>query len=265
MRCLAPGDGTVNDLPAPASWTAVAARGSLIVERLGGGVWRLSEAAVTPAERSFFYLLEGDDTDWLIDGGWGLCPGLDALPHRRGRKLASIATHSHCDHVGLLHLAGLRHAHAAEAAVFAAPDPVATQALPYLDGLALLPDGGSIDPASIVQNACPVDRLLEDGDSIDIGDRSLTVLHVPGHSPGSLAILDRRSGDLYCADTVHDGPIRDDIPGADRQALLASHQRLAGVEFVRALPGHGAILDRAAFLARIERYRRQAGAGGVPA
>jgi glyoxylase-like metal-dependent hydrolase (beta-lactamase superfamily II) len=231
----------------------------LVAEEVAPGVTRLSEEIVCEAERSYFYLMRGRDADCLIDGGWGFCNSLGALRGKAERPLVAVATHSHFDHIGLLHLAGRRYAHPAELPIFADPAPLATQALPYLDGRPVLVGGEAIDPASVRQTACPIDVLLSDGAEVDLGGRRLVALHTPGHSPGSLSLLDKDTGLLFCADTVHDGHIWDDIPGADRKALLVSHERLAEVDFARACPGHGAILTRAAFLDRIARYRRETG------
>ncbi|MEQ1951337.1 MBL fold metallo-hydrolase [Mesorhizobium yinganensis] len=224
------------------------------------GILRLTEEIVSGSERSFFYLIQGSEADCLIDGGWGFGTGLDGFRANPEKPLLAVATHSHFDHIGLLHLAERRYGHRAEAAVFADPDPVTTQALPYLADRPVLTGSGTVEPASIRQTACPIDVFVENGDTVDLCDRRLTVLHTPGHSPGSLSLLEADSGLLFCADTVHDGHIWDDIPGADRAALLMSHERLAEVDFTRACPGHGAILPRAAFLDRIARYRRQADA-----
>ncbi len=246
--------------PAVVPWASlISGAEGLIVETVARGVKRLSEAVLAPAERSFFHLVEGTDRDCLIDGGWGLCTSLDALRQDPSKPLIGIATHSHFDHVGMLHLASPRYGHASEAAIFANPAPQATQALPFLAGRRVLAGGGMIEPGSIEQAQCKLDRHVGEGDRIDLGSRTLHVLHTPGHSPGSLSILDADTGLLFVADTVHDGHIYDDIPGADREQLLLSHQRLAGVDFVQALPGHGALLSRKAFLQRIGRYRRGAG------
>lgn len=239
-------------------WTElVDAPPGLLATEVAPGILCVCDGIVARSERSLFYLIRGRDADCLIDGGWGFSSSLDAVRPDAGKPLIAIATHSHCDHIGLLHLAGRRYAHRAEAAVFAEPTPIATQALPYVDGLAALADGGSIDPATIDLVPCPIDEFIDDGSVIDLGDRRLTVLHTPGHSPGSLCIVDAQAGFLFCADTVHDGHIRNDIPGADRNDLLRSHERLAEVDFRQALPGHGAMLDRKAFIDRMMRYRRE--------
>jgi glyoxylase-like metal-dependent hydrolase (beta-lactamase superfamily II) len=229
----------------------------LVVEEVAPGVRRLSEAAPLPAERSFFYLVEGADRDCLIDGGWGFCVSLEALRSDPAKPLVAIATHSHFDHIGMLHLAAERCGHPAEAATFARPDPTATQALPYLAGRTVLDGGGAIAPDTITQHACPLHRFIGEGSRIELGSRTLEIMHTPGHSPGSLCVLDRAAGLLFSADTVHDGHIYDDIPGADRRDLVLSHRRLAEVDFALALPGHGAILARPDFLDRIDRYRSE--------
>ena len=227
----------------------------LAVEEIAPGVKRLSETALLPDERSFFYLLEDTGLDCLIDGGWGFCSSLDSLRSDPEKPLVAIATHSHFDHIGMLHLAGKRYGHPAEAAIFARPDPAATQALPYLSGRPILIGGDAVEPHSIRQLACPLDHFVGEGNCLELGSRMLDIIHTPGHSPGSICVLDAAAGLLFSADTVHDGHIHDDIPGADREALLVSHQRLAQVDFQLALPGHGAILQHAAFLDRIDRYR----------
>jgi glyoxylase-like metal-dependent hydrolase (beta-lactamase superfamily II) len=238
-------------------WLHLRDTGSLIVEPLGNGVTRLSEGLLSAEERSFFYLVEGSDRDCLIDGGWGLVQDIRTVRPPSAKPLAAVATHSHFDHIGLLHLAAERYGHEAEATVCAAPEPYATQALPYLDGRAVLQGGGVVEASSIVQKACPLDHLVSDGDGIELGGRRLTVFHTPGHSPGSLSILDDRTGFLFPADLVHDGHIHDDIPGADRSALLLSHRRLGHVAFTMACPGHGAMLSPAAARERMDRYRRE--------
>lgn len=237
-------------------WQDLISDDALIAAPLGHGVTRLSEHIVSEAERSFFYLVEGRDFDVLIDGGWGFGRSID---RHRERPLHAIATHSHFDHIGLLHLATRRFGHQAEAAIFAGPTPHATQALPWLDGLACLADGNSIAAETIAQKPCPLTDMVADGATLALGNRVLSIIHTPGHSPGSLSVLDSLSGFLFCADTVHDGHIFDDIPRANRADLRLSHQRLADVEFVQACPGHGALLSPGAFRRRIEDFARAAG------
>lgn len=245
-------------MPGEVEWDSlIGGCDALVAEPLVPGVTRLSERLLSPQSRSYFYLLEGTDADCLIDGGWGFAGSLDRLRRDGAKPLVAVATHSHFDHIGLLHLASLRYGHSAERDVFAKPTPAATQALPFLAGMAaVLDDGRFIRPGSIEQEPCPLDGLVDDGQVLTIGGRTLRILHTPGHSPGSICIVDTVSGLLFCGDTVHDGEIYDAIPGADRIALAQSQQRLVRTDFRRACPGHGAILDQGEFGRCVDRYRR---------
>lgn len=240
-------------------WDAFKAlRGGVLAEPVAPGVVRLSERGLRPGCRSFFYRIDTPDCAVLIDGGWGLARSRADLGLAPEKPLIAIATHSHSDHVGALHLAETRLAHAAEAPVYDKLDPYETQARPWIDDLDFAADGTAVAPETYRQIPCPLTGTLADGARLDYGpDLRLTVLHLPGHSPGSIALLDEARGLLYTADTVHDGEIYDAIPGADRIALRRSHDRVLEVEFAQALPGHGALMSRSAVVERIERYRRE--------
>src|SRR4051794_33323691 len=115
-----------------ARWIDLVAPGGLIVEPLGSGIFRLSESMLAPAERSFFYLVQGAKVSCLIDGGWGLCDDLLTRLPSGTKNLTAIATHSHYDHIGHLSVARRRYGHQAEADVFSNPNVEATQAWPFL-------------------------------------------------------------------------------------------------------------------------------------
>lgn len=86
----------------------------------------------------------------------------------------------------------------------------------------------------------PPDRLLKDGDNIVVGTLTFEVIHIPGHSPGGIALLCGQHlfvGDILFADSVG----RTDLPGGDHQALIDGIRqrlwRLPGETIVH--PGHG--------------------------
>ena len=58
-------------------------------------------------------------------------------------------------------------------------------------------------------------RLVSEGDIVGTGDRAFEVLHLPGHSPGSIALWERSSGSLFSGDAIYDGVIVDNLPGSD--------------------------------------------------
>lgn len=68
-----------------------------------------------------------------------------------------------------------------------------------------------------------VDRDLTDGDTIQLGEEIIQVLHVPGHSPGGLAFYVPQSGLLISGDTIFNGSVgRTDLWGGDMALLLNS-------------------------------------------
>jgi glyoxylase-like metal-dependent hydrolase (beta-lactamase superfamily II) len=70
-------------------------------------------------------------------------------------------------------------------------------------------------------------EVLHEGDRVDLGDRELTVLHTPGHTPDSICLLDEKSGVLFGGDTVNSGPIYAQQPDSDLNAFATSARRLA--------------------------------------
>ena len=90
-----------------------------------------------------------------------------------------------------------------------------------------------------------VDRKLEDGETLTLGGTSWTVLHIPGHSAGSIGLYESREKILIPGDVVYaDYAIgRYDLHGADATALRASLFRLAELEVNILLPGHNRIME----------------------
>ncbi|MCK4486953.1 MAG: MBL fold metallo-hydrolase [Desulfobacterales bacterium] len=67
----------------------------------------------------------------------------------------------------------------------------------------------------------PADVLLNDGDIISFGDKGLTVLHTPGHSPGGICLY--VEDNLFTGDTLFVGAVgRTDLPGGSMETLLRS-------------------------------------------
>ena len=68
-----------------------------------------------------------------------------------------------------------------------------------------------------------IDRELNEGDTILLGDEMIQVLHVPGHSPGGLAFYLPQSGLLISGDTIFNGSVgRTDLMGGDMAQLINS-------------------------------------------
>lgn len=86
-----------------------------------------------------------------------------------------------------------------------------------------------------------IDVELGDGDTITVGHYRLDVLHVPGHSPGSIALYSPDGGFVIAGDVLFKGSIgRTDLQGGNLHTLLDSiHRRLMTLPGdTKVLPGH---------------------------
>ena len=96
----------------------------------------------------------------------------------------------------------------------------------------------------------PVDRTLQDGDEIDLGSGA-TVVHVPGHTPGSIAIYMPKEKLLFAGDAAERDLEENLILGMfnlDRPQAIKSFRKLAELDFDIACIGHGKPLDKDASL-----------------
>ena len=73
----------------------------------------------------------------------------------------------------------------------------------------------------------PVTRRLHDLETIELGGRTLTVYHTPGHSPGSVCLYDSLSGSLFTGDTVYPGTLYAHLAESEFDAYRLSLGRLA--------------------------------------
>lgn len=193
------------------------------------------------------YLLDVPEGLTLIDTGF---PGnetkvLDAFKAlgRRASDLRHILlTHAHPDHIG--GLAALKRITGARTYMHPVDIPIADRGGPFRPmkpAPGLLPRilftvftrlNATVEP-------CRIDQAMTDGDVLPIGG-GLTVIHVPGHCAGQVALLWTERGMLFTGDTCTNamglGP---PIGYEDRAEGERSQRRLANLEFERACFGHG--------------------------
>ena len=84
------------------------------------------------------------------------------------------------------------------------------------------------------------DRYVKHGDVITAGEVSLAVLHIPGHSPGGICLVEQ--GMVFTGDALFAGSIgRTDLPGGSHMALIGAIKAilLTLPDDTKVYPGHG--------------------------
>ncbi len=234
---------------APATW--------FVVRPLGHDIYVVAE----PGHVNSFLVL-GRDRALLFDTGMGMRPILPMVRSITELPLVAMNSHHHYDHRGgnaelaqhgidiAVHEAGAqlhdaapeqwRHNYAAVAermtedfARFAELDSASFFVLTDAQRMRPLPDLSDWQVPAV-----PPTRTVSDGESIDLGGRTLRVLHTPGHSPDGLCLWDEASRMLLAGDTVLAAAFWAHFPESDIDVFCRTLDRLAALPVRRVLVAH---------------------------
>ena len=139
--------------------------------RINGNSWRIEDSGVR------FFLLTGTERALLVDSGRNIENARDIAESLTALPITLLNTHADGDHVA---------GNGKFDAFYMHPDEEPN----YRRG----DRRGTILP-------------VREGDVLDLGGRRLEVIHLPGHTPGSIALLDRENRVLISGDPIQDGRI----------------------------------------------------------
>lgn len=224
------------------------------IEQPAPGLRVATEPQVDPMFRAAMVSVRGRDCDLQVDFGCGIRPLRPALG-LLDRPVIAVASHAHVDHIGGFHEFADRHGHGSEAAGFAG----APGGLTFAEEFGSWPGGAApgADLGGWQLRPAPLTDLLDEGDQIDLGSRAFTVLHLPGHSPGGIGLLDEASGLFLSGDAIYDDEILDDIPGANLDDYRRTMERLRHLDCGLVIGGHGPAMTRARMVEVAEDWLRR--------
>jgi glyoxylase-like metal-dependent hydrolase (beta-lactamase superfamily II) len=233
---------------------------------LENAVTHIFEPYIIPFYRCNIWHVRGRDRSLLFDSGLGVVSLIGQFGWLEDGALIAIASHTHFDHIGNHHEFADRACHPLEAAILASPTRESTIATRYakLAMFEKLPPEG-FDEAGYRVRPAPATRLLEAGDVVDLGDRHFEVMHVPGHSPGSIALWERAHGILLAGDAVYDGELIDDAYHSNPLDYIETMQRLRELPVRVVHAGHYPSFGRGRYLELIDDYVRGRRSPGCPA
>lgn len=197
------------------------------VKQLNDGVSLIHEPYIRPFYRCNLWHIQGRDKDVLVDTGSGVVSLREQLPWLTEKPLLAVASHTHFDHIAGHHEFPQRLVHPAEAQILAEPDGENTLSAAYCDDqmFEAHPDC-PLCYAEYRVKAAPATQLIEEGDVLDLGNRTLQVLHTPGHSPGGISLFEAATGTLFSGDVIYDGPLIEDAYHSNLDDYAASLRRL---------------------------------------
>ena len=130
------------------------------------------------------------------------------------------------------------------------PPPVLVDAVPY----------PGFDPMTFRPERAAPTHFVQGGDEVDLGDRRFTVVDLPGHTPGSIGLIDHEERALISGDAIYDGGLIDTLPESDVETYLRTMEALLRLDVDVVYPGHGWPFDRARLRVIAEEYLRDRGA-----
>ncbi len=190
--------------------SVVADDGWFEAREIDSRTWALSEPH--SSQRNISYFIAGEERAILFDAGSGEGDISFIASRIIDRPVTVLPSHMHFDHIGAL----------ADFDDIALPDlPVHRRRM----------DGETYRPSAAMTLWWPnrdfkVSQWWAPDSDIDLGGRVVRLLHIPGHSSDSIALIDMERGQIFAGDHIYPGPLVAFTPGSDLQAYLSSTRRL---------------------------------------
>lgn len=198
------------------------------VYKVAPGVFAIYEPH--QSEQTISYLIVGQAQALLFDTGMGIGDLKTLASKLTTSPVAVLNSHTHDDHVGnnwqFDTVYGMDSGFTRRNAKGSKADAQAEIAPGEICGA--LPAG--FNPSTYATRPWHVTKWLHDGDSIDLGGRTLEVIATPGHTPDSICLLDRANRLLFSGDTYYPAPIWLYRPETDLVAYGKSVRRLATLQ-----------------------------------
>ena len=182
-------------------------------------------------QEAISHLIIGENKALLLDTGIGLLPIRPVIEKITDLPIIVINSHTHFDHVGgnwefsniwaintsytKANMAGFKHKRIA---------------LDFTQNSFCIDPPTDADLENIYTKQWEASKYIKDGNTIDLGNRIIEILQVPGHTPDSLALFDRKERLLFTGDTYYDAELWLYVPETNLKNYQNSINRLVTIE-----------------------------------
>ena len=181
------------------------------------------------AEEIISYLILGTKQAVLFDTGMGISSISKVTKQLTGKPVVVLNSHTHNDHVGgnweFPYVFAMDTDFTRKNALGSRADAQAEIAPGQICGK--LPAG--FNPKAYETRRWKIFHFVHDGFKVNLGARTVEIVATPGHTPDSIALIDRANGLLFTGDTYYPAPIWLYRPETDMDAYVASVKRLAAL------------------------------------
>ena len=224
------------------------------LQRFSDDITLIREPYVLGGAFTNMWQVRGRDHDLLLDSGMGVLSLRKHVAELTEKSVICVASHTHFDHIGGHHEFEHRVVHESEAAILTSADPEDTVLAGYAEhAFDALPYAGFDPDEYKITGAAPT-RLVTDGDIVDLGNRHFEVIHLPGHSPGSISLWEAATSTLISGDVVTEGALLDELYHSNSDDYVRSLERIRDLPVDIVHPGHYDGFGRVRFVQLIDAY-----------
>jgi hydroxyacylglutathione hydrolase len=169
-------------------------------------------------QQNFNYLIVGSDRAVLFDAGPGVRDIRPIAEELTDLPVTFVPSHFHYDHIGgdfsFERVAIIDLPYVRARIVDDAFTPTSMEHLGFVEGYERRP--------------IHVSEWLTPGGSMSLGDRTLRILHTPGHTPDSISLFDEESGIVFSGDFIHPGSLYGFLPNSSMREYVDGAETMLG-------------------------------------
>ena len=207
------------------------------VEEYPSNISRIRELHIDPYASGDIWIVSGSTRDLIFDTGTGIVSPAAFVSSLSDKPKIAVASCYYYDHAGGLYAFEERACHRLESELVNSP-PIPNTFLPITEDELLQLPYPHFKVEQYHQQGCEPTVIIEDGDIIDLGNRKLEVIHIPGRTPGSIALFEHETGFLFGGETAFIDPENRDFPPEDTEGYIHSLTRLAELPAKKVFGGH---------------------------